>query len=197
MPGYTNPQNLNRYSYVTNNPLRYTDPTGHMRVEDGPQSNGCSNPTYCQNGEPISPVTNNNNDNETPAYQDPGGSGLLASPGLQDNQLTTNTFYSTPLLPPSPFACGWFDCALSAVSLIASGVTMTEIPQYVAVAFVVDLVATGVAIIRTNEDHAQGVINDVNQIALNGTALAGLIPGPWGFGFSAINTIVTFSGFPP
>lgn len=34
MPGYTNPQNLNRYSYVTNNPLRYTDPTGHMQCED-------------------------------------------------------------------------------------------------------------------------------------------------------------------
>ena len=33
MPGYTNPQNLNRYSYVTNNPLRYTDPTGHKPCE--------------------------------------------------------------------------------------------------------------------------------------------------------------------
>jgi len=30
VPSYANPQNLNRYSYVTNNPLRYTDPTGHM-----------------------------------------------------------------------------------------------------------------------------------------------------------------------
>jgi hypothetical protein len=37
VPGYSNPQNLNRYSYVTNNPLRYTDPTGHMQVQDGPQ----------------------------------------------------------------------------------------------------------------------------------------------------------------
>jgi hypothetical protein len=27
--GPANPQNLNRYSYVTNNPLRYVDPTGH------------------------------------------------------------------------------------------------------------------------------------------------------------------------
>ena len=34
VPGYANPQNLNRYSYVTNNPLRYTDPTGHMQCED-------------------------------------------------------------------------------------------------------------------------------------------------------------------
>src|SRR6266498_1992167 len=33
--GYANPQSLNRYSYVVNNPLRYTDPTGHRCVEDG------------------------------------------------------------------------------------------------------------------------------------------------------------------
>jgi hypothetical protein len=52
VPGYSNPQNLNRYSYVTNNPLRYIDPSGHMRVEDGPQSNGCSNPKYCNHGKP-------------------------------------------------------------------------------------------------------------------------------------------------
>jgi len=30
VPGYANPQNLNRFSYTVNNPLRYTDPTGHM-----------------------------------------------------------------------------------------------------------------------------------------------------------------------
>ncbi len=29
VPDYTNPQSLNRYSYVLNNPLAYTDPTGH------------------------------------------------------------------------------------------------------------------------------------------------------------------------
>jgi RHS repeat-associated protein len=29
VPGYDNPQNLNRFSYVRNNPVRYTDPTGH------------------------------------------------------------------------------------------------------------------------------------------------------------------------
>jgi hypothetical protein len=34
VPGYDNPQNLNRYSYVLNNPLRYTDPTGHRQSED-------------------------------------------------------------------------------------------------------------------------------------------------------------------
>jgi len=36
VPGAGNPQNLNRYSYVRNNPLRYTDPTGHHIFEETP-----------------------------------------------------------------------------------------------------------------------------------------------------------------
>ena len=34
VPGYANPQSWNRYSYVVNNPLRYTDPTGHRCAPD-------------------------------------------------------------------------------------------------------------------------------------------------------------------
>lgn len=35
MPQPGNPQSLNRYSYVLNNPLRYTDPTGHAHDSGG------------------------------------------------------------------------------------------------------------------------------------------------------------------
>jgi RHS repeat-associated protein len=34
VPHPMDPQDLNRYSYVHNNPLRYTDPTGHCAAED-------------------------------------------------------------------------------------------------------------------------------------------------------------------
>ncbi len=42
MSGLSNPQNLNRFSYVANNPLRYTDPTGHMICEVCPGEGGDS-----------------------------------------------------------------------------------------------------------------------------------------------------------
>ena len=35
VPDPTNPQSLNRYSYVLNNPLRYTDPSGHFPSFNG------------------------------------------------------------------------------------------------------------------------------------------------------------------
>ena len=52
VPAPANPQALNRFSYVYNNPLKYTDPTGHYNVEDDrdwfiefPQKNDGRTPT--------------------------------------------------------------------------------------------------------------------------------------------------------
>jgi len=48
IPNLYNPQNLNRYSYVRNNPIRYNDPTGHFcsDPEDlwSPGCDGSGNP---------------------------------------------------------------------------------------------------------------------------------------------------------
>jgi len=40
VPNPGDPQSLNRYAYTNNNPLRYTDPSGHMLVEDN-DANPC------------------------------------------------------------------------------------------------------------------------------------------------------------
>jgi RHS repeat-associated protein len=58
VPGYTDPQSLNRYSYVNNNPLRYTDPTGHVACGDG-EAHDC-------NGNKQDPDQNPHPPNQTP-----------------------------------------------------------------------------------------------------------------------------------
>jgi len=45
-------QGYDRYAYVNNNPMRYTDPSGHMAVEQNNSRKGCSNPWYCEGGKP-------------------------------------------------------------------------------------------------------------------------------------------------
>ncbi len=64
VPGAANPQNLNRYSYVMNNPLRYIDPSGHKCVSAGPGD--CLN----DNGRPI-----NGAGGLTPKKKKPGNDG--------------------------------------------------------------------------------------------------------------------------
>jgi RHS repeat-associated protein len=41
VPNPANPQDLNRFSYVRNNPLRYTDPGGHMCSDPDDPDGGC------------------------------------------------------------------------------------------------------------------------------------------------------------
>ena len=41
VPDPANPQSLNRYSYVNNNPVKYTDPSGH-RIANGCEYEGCT-----------------------------------------------------------------------------------------------------------------------------------------------------------
>jgi RHS repeat-associated protein len=41
VPDSANPQSLNRFSYVFNNPLRYKDPSGYDPCEEDPTGDGC------------------------------------------------------------------------------------------------------------------------------------------------------------
>ena len=51
VPDFSNPQSLNRYSYVLNSPLKYRDPTGHCAAE------GFGNRGQCTPVSPPSPPT--------------------------------------------------------------------------------------------------------------------------------------------
>jgi RHS repeat-associated protein len=46
-----NPQNLNRFSYVMNNPVRFTDPSGRVCVEYGGSNDEYAMPGDCGGGE--------------------------------------------------------------------------------------------------------------------------------------------------
>ena len=86
VPGYANPQSFNRYSYVTNNPLRYTDPTGHYCVEE---NGGRIIRIACESSEPIG-----------------GGGSGNGGGGHEDDDHDDNDYCSTHptscALPPTP-----------------------------------------------------------------------------------------------
>jgi len=54
VPGFANPQNLNRFGYVLNNPVRYVDPSGHVCTDPDDPTPSCSsgNP-YPNNTNPL------------------------------------------------------------------------------------------------------------------------------------------------
>ena len=184
MPGFANPQNLNRYSYVGNSPLNYTDPTGHERLRDGPIDDDFSQSVFDE----YEPQLGNDDEED-----DNLGS---------DKSVTSPTPSITlPLTDPSgPQWCNWVDCALAFVSILTSGIitAVPEIPEVSGSAFVVDLVVTFVAYRRTNQDYEAGKISRFRQGFLNITGIVGVLPVPYiGLGLSIINGMATATGYPP
>ncbi len=58
-----NPQSLNRYSYALNNPVRYTDPTGHSICEEA----DCRDPEPASLGPDFYGTSDGNGGGDTPA----------------------------------------------------------------------------------------------------------------------------------
>jgi len=83
IPGLSNPQSLNRYGYVKNNPLRFTDPSGNKPCGDGEKFNcdGSYNPPALGGPKPrphegCGNVGQRRCDGEEPTY----GNGLVGPP---------------------------------------------------------------------------------------------------------------------
>jgi hypothetical protein len=71
---YANPQSLNRFAYVLNNPLRYTDPTGHKETECSHQSDPlCSATNGTSTGNTNGGGGNGNGKNKEKHGNDSGG----------------------------------------------------------------------------------------------------------------------------
>jgi RHS repeat-associated protein len=74
VPSQFNPQSLNRYSFVRNNPLRYTDPTGHLESPCGQFEQECSgtiSPTDPPSGGSNPPTSGSNPPSTPPAPPSP------------------------------------------------------------------------------------------------------------------------------
>jgi hypothetical protein len=95
--GYADPQNLNRYSYVINNPVRFIDPTGHMVACD-PYEDDCHHdyPTASSGGGNGGPGGHDDDD------FDPNPDGLPA-PTLPPST-------QTPSPTPAPEGVNNYDC---------------------------------------------------------------------------------------
>ena len=81
MPGYANPQALNRYSYVLGNPLKYIDPSGH-------NASICLDGVQCYDGGSTLPILTGG---PTPPNNDDDGDDDIVLNGVPDIVIITLT----------------------------------------------------------------------------------------------------------
>jgi RHS repeat-associated protein len=92
VPDSYNPQYLNRFSYVLNNPLRYTDPTGHRACGD-------EEAISCETG-----LLNNPSNHTNIGCGNPGQQSCLGNSG--NNHDDNNNYGGSNYCDTHPGACG-------------------------------------------------------------------------------------------
>jgi hypothetical protein len=164
---YANPQGLNRFAYVLNNPLRYIDPTGHKETECSSQTDPlCSAANGGSTGNTNSGAGNGNGKNKSKHGDDPGGDVL--GPGNQPKdkltdvqlvgQVATLALIETTLLLPIDYAL--VELTTDGVEACMGGVLLAcvaDIPigaaDVVAADFQISLANTVAKNIQTHTQH--------------------------------------------
>ena len=195
-------QGLDRYAYANNNPVNYTDPTGHF----GKHRDDKSDYWNKRNQQKVKNL-------EAKWEKEKAEKGLKALVQATKKEEALDSDFAFADLggvggfrfshansslngPGEYFSCEPVDCMLSAVSLVASAVTLVPVPAIAGTAMGVDLVATFWALGRTGIDYLEGEVSKRRAIALGATGVLGLVPGEWGIAFSFANAVFTGSGQP-
>ena len=130
IPGAANPQAYNRYSYVLNNPLLYTDPTGHAQsCEDGDVCSSGGGSNTCYPGELVCQLGKSNYKPKTKDQIKKDIKDNIIDPALEnltDAAHAATTFFTHPyggfgqVLDPACNGCGSaIDFGMDVVSFVS------------------------------------------------------------------------------
>ena len=184
MPEPYNPQNLNRYSYVNNNPLRYTDPTGHMLDYGGNEGGGGCNSITCFPQAPSNPSSGGGGgstltpaNTPTPSTTPCPQALVVCLPTATNTPTIVNTptptgtptlpvgpMYTNYSTPPRPYLDWYFYIDWSRVDKIDLGIDLVGIgadlasllPPAAPVAQTIGTTAEGVGFIKSSIELIQG-----------------------------------------